>query len=102
MKPDNQSKEQELKEWEAALKDREIKVRMRELESEIDAAAPAKPKVNHKEAAGVAGLPKFVQFALIVVGVIIVARLLSWLAGVLLLAAAGWVLYKLFFERDRN
>ena len=100
MKSDNQSKEQELKEWETNLRDREIKVRMRALESEIEAAAPA--KVKREEASGVAGLPKFVQFTLIVVGVIITARLLSWLAGVLLLAAAGWVLNKQFFERDRN
>ena len=102
MKPDNQSKEQELKEWEATLREREIKVRMRELESDIETAASAKPKAKRKEASGVDSLPKFVQFALIVVGVIIAVRLLSWLAGVLMLVAAGWVLYKLFFERDRK
>ncbi|MBE9070008.1 hypothetical protein IQ260_25535 [Leptolyngbya cf. ectocarpi LEGE 11479] len=108
MNPERQSKEEELQRWEAALKEREVKVRMRELESEIEQSNPAQPTARHKKhKAGpnrswFGRLPKVVQFGLLVVGVMIGIRVASWFAGVLILFAIGWVGYKLFIERDRN
>ncbi|MDV3349861.1 hypothetical protein QGP82_14245 [Leptothoe sp. LEGE 181152] len=105
MNSDHQSKEQELKNLEAELKEREIKVRMRELESEIETSTSVKPTVKHKGAVSFGWynrLPKLVQFGLLVVGVIIAIRVATWLSGVLLLFAVGWVIYKLFLERSRN
>lgn len=109
MNPERHSKEEELQRREAALKEREIKVRMRELESEIAQSSPGqlttRRKAKHKAALrhGWYGrLPKFVQFGLLVVGVIVGIRIATWFAGVLILFGIGWVGYKLFIERDRN
>lgn len=108
MNPDRQSKEEELQQWEATLKEREIQVRMRELESEIERSNPAQPAAKRKKnkansSRGWFGrLPKFVQFGLLVVGVLIGIRVASWFAGVLILFGIGWLGYKLFIERDRN
>lgn len=108
MNPNRQSKEEELQRREAVLKEREIKVRMRELESEIERSSPAQPTAKHRKHKAASGhgwfgrLPKFVQFGLLVVGVIVGIRVASWFAGVLILFGIGWVGYKLFIERDRN
>ncbi|MEM7063520.1 MAG: hypothetical protein AAF572_10200 [Cyanobacteria bacterium P01_B01_bin.77] len=105
MNPERQSKEEELQHREAALKEREIKVRMRELESEIEQANPAQPTAKRKPTSSrgwFERLPKFVQFGLLVVGVIVGIRVATWFAGVLILFGIGWVGYKLFIERDRN
>ncbi|MBT9318000.1 hypothetical protein [Leptothoe spongobia] len=103
MNPDHQSKKQELHNQEAKLKEREIKVRMRELESEIDASTPGKLKANRKAALArpwYKRLPKIVRFGLLILGAIVAVRIAAWLAGVLLFFGIIWVGYKLFLERD--
>lgn len=100
MNPD-QSKEEKLRQREAELKDHEINVRMRELESEIEATTPSKPvKQQQSPLSLVTRLPKWVQLILLFIGIILAIRIASALAGVFILFVIGWVSYKLFLERD--
>ncbi|MEM9485134.1 MAG: hypothetical protein AAGA83_15760 [Cyanobacteria bacterium P01_F01_bin.116] len=103
MNPDRQSKEQDLQAWEETLKEREVNVRMRELESEIDASTPGKLKAKRKAAAvrpWYKCLPKIVRFGLLILGAIVAVRVAAWLAGLLLFLGIIWIGYKLFIERD--
>ncbi|NEQ53544.1 MAG: hypothetical protein F6K11_25975 [Leptolyngbya sp. SIO3F4] len=103
MDPDYQSKEEELHYREAKLKEHEIEIRMRELESEIEASTPRKPVAKRKESLSrpwYKRLPKIVRFGLLVLGAIVAVKIAAWLAGVFLFLGIIWIGYKLFIERD--
>ncbi|MEM1242732.1 MAG: hypothetical protein AAGI45_23115 [Cyanobacteria bacterium P01_H01_bin.26] len=97
MTSDHHSKEKDLQTWEATLREREINIRLRELEAELETSAKAQKPVARS-----GGLPKIVQFGAIVVGVIVVVRLVTWLATLLLVAGLVWAGYKIFFDGDHG
>ena len=96
MTSDHHSKEKDLQTWEATLREREINIRLRELEAELETSAKSQKPVVRS-----GGVPKIVQFGAIVVGVIVVVRLVTWLATLLLLAGIVWAGYKIFWLNRR-
>ena len=117
------SREQDIKQRKEALKAREIKVRLQEIEHELE-AIPSKAstaKQRSQKRIGTAGstkvqsfpfeLNKTAKFWLIVVAVIVGIRLLNALSAVVIIAGMtwipplvilgiAWIVYKLFIEED--
>ena len=99
MSPDRQSGEQDPYIRTAQRQQRKINIRLRELESEIDASTSQKPAQRQQVRPWYKRLPKLVSVSLLVVTAIVVVRVAAWLAGVLLFFGILWMGYKLFIER---
>lgn len=108
MNPQN-DKEEELRRREQELRDREMAIRLRELESEL--SPPVMPTVKHDrpESAMQQKMRNFIKTAKFIgliagAGIlfVIVFRVGTFLATFVIVGIIGWVVYKLFFERDRK
>lgn len=102
-------KESELQRREQELRDREMALRLRELESEI--SPPVLPTVKHDRPDSamqqkMRNLLKTAKFIGLIAGAgilfVIVFRVGTFLATFVIVGIIGWVVYKLFFERDRD
>jgi len=109
MNPQN-DKEEELRQREQELRDREMAIRLRELEAEIS-PPPVMPTVKHDrpESAMQQKMRNFMQtakFIGLVAGAgilfVIVFRVGTFLATFVIVGIIGWVVYKLFFDRDKT
>ncbi len=104
MNQPNPSPEDELRYREDALQERELQIRMRELEAEID-PTPVHLTAKHRVSQTLAKIwppkiPSLVKFALVVVVTIFAIRLAAWLASVIIVLGIAWVVYKLFIESN--
>lgn len=103
-------KRRQLQQWEQELRDRELTVRLRELEAEINQQHPPhhahlKNAAPHAEPLNFIKrfyrkLEKVAKFLGIVVLVVIGIQIASWLAGTFILIGIVWLAYKIFFEND--
>jgi hypothetical protein len=97
----------ELEERERILREREVELRLREMEAKIQTAdAPFHKTVKHQsENSQKPWIKKLILggklFVLAVVALIAV-RVASALAGLIIVAALGWMSYKLFFESKKT
>ncbi|MBC1240226.1 DUF3040 domain-containing protein [Nostoc sp. 2RC] len=97
----------ELEQRERILREREVELRLREMEAKIHTAdAPFHKTVKHQpENSPKPWIKKLILggklFALGVVALVAV-RIASALAGLIIVAALGWMSYKLFFESKKN
>ncbi|NEP16223.1 MAG: hypothetical protein F6J97_04880 [Leptolyngbya sp. SIO4C1] len=100
----------DLSRREQALKAREIQIRMRELEAELD-PAPVHPTRKHRQKAHrkkaierqtrpwYLRLGEIGKFCLIVIAVIVAIRIAARLATIVIVLGVAWAIYKLFFGR---
>ncbi len=106
----NSDKRQQLQQWEQELRDRELAVRLRELEAEISQqhssrhshlknAAPHAQPLNFLRRF-YRKLENVAKFIGIVVLVVIGIQIASWLAGTFIVIVIVWLAYKIFFEND--
>lgn len=99
-------KDKELQRRERELQAREHAIRLRDLEAQINQPPLSgtrkhqKPESSLKQRYG--KLVKIGKFLAIVVAVVVSIRIATSLAAVILVGALAWVIYKLFFESDRN
>lgn len=101
-----QSGDDELKRREELLREREIQVRLRELEAEVT-STPVQPTFKHeklpsKKKAWYRKIPEIAKFFLVVVAVIVAVRIAAWMATAVIVLGVGWIGYKLFLEGDRG
>ncbi|NJN59693.1 MAG: hypothetical protein HC879_20520 [Leptolyngbyaceae cyanobacterium SL_5_9] len=104
------SDKKQFQQWEQELRDRELAVRLRELEAEINqqhpphhahlrnAAPHAKPLNVFKRF--YRKLENVAKFIGIVVLMIIGIQIASWLAGTFIVIGIVWLAYKIFFENN--
>jgi hypothetical protein len=101
------NREKEFEHRERLLREREVELRLREMESNIHASDAAfHQTVKHQpENSQKPWMKKVILggklFALGVVALVAV-RIASVLAGFIIVAALGWMSYKLFFESKKN
>lgn len=108
------AKEEELRRREEALKERELQLRLQELEAEqirlqelktdlnpppVTPTRPHDPAQPPQKRPWYQRLPNAVKFVALVLVVLVAIRIAAWLASVVLVLAASWVGYKLFLER---
>lgn len=107
MNPQN-NREEELQRRERELQQRETAIRLRELEAEIE--PPILPTVKHNRTTNAPTQPtrnllKTAKFIGMVAGAgvlfVIVFRVGLFLANFVIVGIVAWVIYKLFFDRDR-
>jgi ferric-dicitrate binding protein FerR (iron transport regulator) len=100
---------QRFQQWEQALRDRELAVRLRELELEVDQQrlppSPAKRATPERRPQNFLRrfykkIENVAKFLGIVVLVIVGIQIASWLAGTIILCGIIWMAYKIFFESD--
>jgi hypothetical protein len=98
---------QELEERERILREREVELRLREIENNIHSSqTPFYQTIKHQpenfqkpwvKKAILAG--KLFAFG---VAALVAVRIASALAGLVIIAALGWMSYKLFFESPKK
>jgi hypothetical protein len=104
------SDKKQFQQWEQELRDRELAVRLRELEAEVNQQHP--PHHAHLRNAAPRAEPlnvlkrfyrrleNIAKFIGIVVLMIISIQIASWLAGTFMVIGIVWLAYKIFFEND--
>jgi fatty-acid desaturase len=104
------SDKKQFQQWEQELRDRELAIRLRELEAEINQqrsphqahlrnATPQSNPLNFVKRF-YRKLENVAKFIGIVVLVIIGVQIASWLAGTFIVIGIVWLAYKIFFEND--
>jgi fatty-acid desaturase len=106
----NSDKRRQLQQWEQELRDRELAVRLRELEAEISQQQSSHRthlKNAEPQTQPLSLLKRFyrklenvAKFIGIVVLVVIGIQVASWLAGTFIVIGIVWLAYKIFFEND--
>ena len=103
MDPDRNQAE-ELERREQDLKDRELSIRLRELEAEVN--QPPLKTVKHGETKGTVTpwyrtLLKVGKFVALIFVAAVAIRVAAGFANVLIVLLIAWAAYKIFFEGDR-
>ncbi|MEH2414541.1 DUF3040 domain-containing protein [Nostoc sp.] len=101
------NRQKELDHRERALREREVELRLREMESNIhvnDAAFHETVK-HQPENSQKPWMNKVIlggKLFVLGVGVLVAVKIASVLAGFIIVAALGWMSYKLFFESKKT
>lgn len=107
----NHSQNEDLHRREQKLKDREMSVRLRELETEVYSTSEPTRDVEvvtddlPKQFSFQRSLRKIVnagQFLAIVVAVVVAVRIAVWLATAIMIGAIAYITYALFLKDDHS